>query len=108
MDNLKVSGGRPYFTLPAHLVPGQVFTVKDGDSEHSYVARNVTYSSGSPEIRRRVRWYERFIPARWRKPVVIRAAEPATVWVNSDEPPTGRTLAQLREMKRGLDGLLGL
>lgn len=67
--------------------------------------RSVSYSSGSPEIRRRARWWERFIPARWRKPVIVQAAVPPSIIVNSDEPPAGRTLAQLAEMKRVIDGL---
>lgn len=86
---------------------GDQFSVVRNGVAYTDTLRSVSYSSGLPEIRRRVRWWERFVPARWRKPVIVRAAVPASVTVNTGESPdvAGRTLAQLTEMKRAIDGL---
>lgn len=87
---------------------GDRFTTVGRDGvTYTDTIRSVSYSSRSPEIRRRVRWWERFIPARWRRPVIIEAAVPPSFTVNTGESPdvAGRTLAQLAEMKRAIDGL---
>lgn len=90
-----------------NLRVGDTFTFERNGIVYTDTIRSVAYSSGSPEVRRRVRWWERFVPARWRKPVIIRAAVSQSVTVNTDESPdaVGRTLAQLAEMKRAIDGL---
>lgn len=90
------------------LFPGDKIAIECNGVTYTSTLRSVSYSSGSGDIRRRVRWWERFVPARWRKPVVVRAAVPASVTVNTDESPdvARRALARLAEMKRVIDGLV--
>lgn len=87
---------------------GDRFTTVGRDGvTYTDTIRSVSYSSGSPEIRRRVRWWERFVPARWRRPVVIQAATPPSVTVNTgDSPdPVTRALARGAEIQSVIDGL---
>ena len=85
--------------FPDLRVGDRFTTVGRNGVTYTDTIRSVSYSSGSPEIRRRVRWWERFVPVRWRKPAIVQAAVPPSVIVNSEEPPAGRTLTQLAEMK---------
>lgn len=89
------------------LCLGDSFTVERNGVTYTDTIRSVSYSSGSPEIRRRVRWWERFIPARWRKPVIVQAAVPPSVTVNTgDSPdPVTRALARGAEIQSVIDGL---
>ena len=87
---------------------GDRFTTVGRDGvTYTDIIRSVTYSSGSPDIRRRVRWWERLVPARWRKPVIVRAAVPPSVTVNTGESPDAmtRALARGAEIQRHIDGL---
>ncbi|OBK58569.1 hypothetical protein A5656_02115 [Mycobacterium gordonae] len=87
---------------------GDRFTTVGRDGvTYTDTIRSVSYSSGSPEIRRRVRWWEWFIPARWRKPVIVQAALPPSVTVNTGESSDAmtRALARVAEVQSVIDRL---
>jgi hypothetical protein len=72
---------------------------------------SVSYTSGSPAIYRQLnRWQSlsrMLTPKRWRKSLLVRPAEPASVTINdTGKNSAGKTLAQLEQMKAGLDRLL--
>lgn len=87
---------------------GDRFTTVGRDGvTYTDTIRSVSYSSGSAEIRRRVRWWERFVPARWRRPVIVQAALPPSIIVNTGESPDAmtRALARGAEIQSVIDGL---
>lgn len=83
--------------------------VKDG-IVHTERVESISYNSGSPAIYRNLnRWQRlarRLTPSRWRKSLLVRAAEAPSVAFNSDDQnPVGKTLAQLDKMKAAFDRL---
>lgn len=79
---------------------------------HTERVGSVSYSSGSPAIYRSLNGWQRFVrrltPKRWRRSLLVRAAEPPSVKINAGGPDVaGRTLAQLEQMKAGIDRLFG-
>lgn len=71
---------------------------------------SVHYQSATPALYQRLNRFRRLIrrltPARWRKSLLIRPAEPSKVTIN-DGSPVGKTLDQLERMRDMLDRLVG-
>jgi hypothetical protein len=82
---------------------------KDGEVVTERV-ESVRYESGSPAIYRQLNWWQRVLrkltPPRWRKPLLVRAAELPKVTINQPESdPVGKTLAQVQKIKAAMDEL---
>jgi hypothetical protein len=91
--------------------PGDYISFEKDGAIHTERVESVHYSSGSPAIYKRLnRWQQmvrRFTPRRWRKSLLVRAAEPPSIRINDpNQSPIGKTLAQLEQMKASIDRLL--
>lgn len=71
--------------------------------------QSVHYTSASPALYRQLNHWQRIVrrltAPRWRKSLLVRAAEPSRITIN-DGDPVGRTLAQIEQMRGMFDWLM--
>ena len=84
---------------------GSKFSVTRNGVIFTDTVRAVHYSSGSPAIYRTLNRWQRMIrrltPRRWRKTLLIRAAEPASMTINPSESDSGWTRDRIEALKDG-------
>lgn len=91
------------------LRPGDRVAFEKDGTVFTDTVESFNYTGGSPAVYRSLNRWQSFLrrltPRRWRRSLLVRPAELSTVTINGDNP-VGKTLAQLEQMKNGIDRLL--
>jgi hypothetical protein len=83
---------------------GERFSWEKDGVVYTDQVESVSYSSGSPPIYRNLnRWQRalrRITPPKRRNSLLVRGAESPSVAINAAGDPTGKTLAQIEELRQ--------